>query len=328
MGGVLSDFRHRILVTGGKGFVGSHLKVAMASGVYGECELIGLDRDGGDGVDIRDMDAVAGVVRNVRPTAVIHLAAVAAPAEADRSRRQAWDINVVGTFNLADAVMRHAPEARFIQVGSSESYGASFLGSLDPLDESANLEPTTVYAATKTAADIMIGQMARDGLRAVRFRPFNHTGPGQKSSYVVPAFASQVAKIVVEGAEPSIQVGNLDVRRDFTDVRDIVRAYALAATTDLRMGRNIEQVFNLASGRPRSIREVLQQLIALSGHTIGIVVDPNRVRPNETPFAAGNASRAASVLGWRPELPFETTLVDVLEEQLKLRRADYLVGGG
>ena len=313
----MSGSRHRILVTGGKGFVGSHLTAAFASGIYGECELIGLDRDGGDGVDIRDMDAVAGMVRNVRPTAVVHLAALAAPAEADRSRRQAWDTNVIGTFNLADAVMRHAPEARFIQVGSSESYGASFFGSSAPLDENANLRPATVYAATKAAADAMIGQMARDGLRAVRFRPFNHTGPGQKASYVVPAFASQIAKMVVAGGESSISVGNLDVYRDFSDVRDIVRAYAIAATTDFAEASGVEQVFNLATGRPRAVREILQHLIALSGRSIEIVVDPDRVRPNEMPFAVGDASRAASVLGWRPALPFEATLADVFEEQLR-----------
>ena len=315
-----SDLKHRILMTGATGFVGLHLTAAFESGAYGDCELFGLGYDDGKGVDIQDMAAVERAVRDARPTAVIHLAAVAVPSHAKRSPRLAWDVNLTGTFNIAGAVMYHAPDARFVHVGSSEVYGASFISSSAPLDEDCALKPVTVYAATKAASDIMIGQMARDGLRAVRFRPFNHTGPGQGQSYVVPAFASQVADIVVGGGEHCVKVGNLDVERDFTDVRDIVRAYAIAATTNLGV-QGDDMVFNLASGRPWRIRAILENLIAASGHAIEIVVDPERVRANETPYATGDTSRAAAVLGWRPELPFEKTLADVLREQLELRRS-------
>ena len=313
-----SEPKHRILITGSSGFVGTVLKGVLADEVAsGACALFGLGYRGGEGCDILDPDAVAAKVRDIRPTAVVHLAAIAAPADARRDPRQAWKVNLTGTMNLAEAVMRSAPQARFVFVGSSEVYGASFVDHQTPLDEEAPMKPLGVYAATKAAADLMIGQMARDGLRAIRFRPFNHTGPGQTAAYVVPAFASQIAEIVEHGKPPEILVGNLDSERDFLDVRDVARAYAAAAlgTGDAADG-DVDQVYNLASGKPCRIGSILEQLIALSGRTIEVTIDPARLRVNDVPRASGNAEKAAQTFGWRPRIALSETLSDILNYHL------------
>lgn len=315
-----NERQHRILITGAKGFVGSHLTRLLHAGTFGDCEVIALGHSHGNGIDILDEDAVADVVRTSRPTAVVHLAAIAAPTDARRSPRRAWDVNLTGTMNIAQAILRHAPEARFVFASSSESYGASFVGAESPLDEDQPLKPRVVYAATKAAADLMIGQMALDGLRAVRFRPFNHTGPGQTSTYVVPSFAHQIAAIMSGDQPPFMLVGNLDVWRDFVDVRDIVRAYAMAATKDPKICGE-DRVFNLASGRPWRIRDILDHLIAASGCAIEVVIDPERVRSNDVRFVAGNAERAAEAFGWRPEIPLERTFDDVLKDQVEACRS-------
>ena len=246
----------------------------------------------------------------VRPTAVIHLAAVSSAAEARDDARLAWDVNLRGTSTLAEAVMRHAPEARFLYAGSSEAYGRSFSGVSTPLDETAALNPRNVYAATKAAADLMLGQMAEDGLRVVRFRPFNHTGPGQSPRFVVAAFAGRIAAIE-QGERPAVMtVGNLDAQRDFLDVRDVVAAYALAIEAQ---ALTPYAVYNLASGRPRRIGDVLAALLALSRVRISVETDEALLRPSETPIAVGDARRAHDELGWRPRIPWETTLRETLE---------------
>lgn len=300
----------RIGVTGANGFVGGWLcrRIAAAGGDAVEVLPL-LDRETGG--DIRDRDAVMDAVAAARPDAVVHLAAIAAPAQARHAPHEAWQVNVMGTLNVAQALLEQAPDALLVHAGSAEVYGDSFMGAAGPLDEDAALRPRTVYGATKAAADIMVGQMARDGLRSVRFRAFNHTGPGQTPDYVASAFARQIALIERGLSPPVIKVGNLEVERDFLDVRDVVDAYvsAVARRGELEPGCAL----NLASGRAIAVRALLETLLGLSDAPVEVVVDPARLRRDEVPMVAGDARRAAQLLCWRPEIPLEKTLADVLE---------------
>lgn len=299
----------RLLITGGAGFVGASL-VRFLSTEYPAIEVISPSHEN-DGFDIRDTSVVSELVARTRPTSVIHLAAIAAPAEAKASPRLAWDVNLLGTLNVADAIKRHAPDAKLIFAGSSESYGGTFKEAQGrPVSENAPLLPQTVYAATKASADLMLGQMAIDGLNVVRFRPFNHTGPGQTDKFVIPAFARQIAEAVAGKRPKFIEVGNLDAARDFIDVRDVVRAYATAALEPVPLASG--RVYNLASGKPVAIGELLQRLIDLSGAEVEIRVDPDRLRPNDVPVACGDASAALTDLGWSPRIPIDQTLTDVM----------------
>ncbi len=301
----------RIGITGAGGFVGGWLRRHLEAAGGEAIEIVPLlEREAGG--DIRDREAVMDAVAAARPDAVVHLAAIALPAQARSAPDEAWQVNLIGTLNVAQAVLEHAPDALFVHAGSAEVYGDSFVGAAGPLDEDAALLPRTVYAATKAAADIMIGQMARDGLRAVRFRAFNHTGPGQAAEYVASAFARQIALIERGLRPPVMKVGNLEVERDFLDVRDIVAAYAAVLARRAAEGAT-GRALNLASGRPIAVGKLLETLLRLSDATVEVEVDLALLRPDDLPTISGDARRAAELLGWCPAIPLETTLADVLE---------------
>jgi len=306
--------QHRILVTGSSGFVGRWLMSALRDfPVDAGLELVSAGRgpDCDVDLDVVDKMAVTALLREVRPTAVVHLAAIAAPQEARNAPSLAWSVNFHGTVNLASAVLDQVPNSRFIFAGSAEAYGQSFADADGAaLLEDHALKPMTLYGATKAAADIAVGQMSFDGLRSIRFRPFNHTGPGQAESYVIPAFASQIARIEAGIAPPVIEVGNLGAYRDFLDVRDVVQAYIFAA---LGRGEGADgKVFNLASGNAIEVREILDILVRMSGYDISIAIAPERVRPIDIPAARGDASAAQRMFGWAPEFKLEDTINAVL----------------
>lgn len=308
----------RIVLTGGDGFVGRHLVAALRSrlpraeivvGAYGE-------RIGGPDpnlrhvpLDVTDFGQLEAVISDLQPTHLVHLAGIAAPSEAQREPRRAWAVNFQGTLNVAFALRSCAPDCRLVVCSSAEVYGDTFRSG-DAVSETAMLDPLTTYGASKAAADIMIGQMARDGLRAVRLRPVNHTGPGQGVSFVVPAFATQIAAIERGEQEPVIKVGNLTTRRDFLDVADVVDAYV----------RTIEQfdrlppgcALNLARGEAISIGEILRRLLALSDREIEVMEDPARLRANEIPVMLSDASAARRWLDWSPRTAIDVTLAAVL----------------
>ena len=317
----------RILVTGGNGFVGRHLVAALAARER-NCDIIvgtieghtpsGDDRIRSLTLDITNAGQVRSVIEAVRPTHLVHLAAMAAVSSAQRNIRQTWTVNLDGTLNVVLALAEALPDCRLLYCSSAEVYGASFRSGR-PLDEAAPLDPVNPYGASKAAADLMVGQMTKQGLRAVRVRPFNHTGPGQNIDFVVPAFAAQIARIERGEQPPMISVGNLASRRDFLDVDDVVDAYCriIARFDDLPAGC----VMNLASGHAISTGEILDKLVSMSPTKIEIVQDTTRMRPSDTPVVVGDAGLARRMLGWEPKVDFSSTLAGVLDYYRALARA-------
>lgn len=309
-----------ILITGAAGFVGGHLiaRLRREMGPQDRMVAMGLSGRGPEGTipvvaDLLDAAALTRAVAEHRPTAVMHLAAVAEPAKARAAPREAWDINLFGTMNMAMAVMKEAPEALFVAASSSEAYGQAFNEIDGPVSENAPLIPVNTYGATKAAADMLVRQLVADGLRGVRFRPFNHTGPGQSPRFVVAGFAEQIARIERGLQQPIVETGNLDAERDILDVTDVVEAYAkcLLGTAEPAPGA----VYNLASGRPIRIGDLLSRLIGMATVAIETRTDPSRFRPNDIPRTWGDAGRAAQDLGWRSTISIDDTLRMVLDEK-------------
>jgi GDP-4-dehydro-6-deoxy-D-mannose reductase len=293
----------RILITGATGFVGPYVQAACVQKFPG-AQIVKAR------VDVTDRTAVVAMVREVLPDAVVHLAGIASVAAARNARDQAFAVNLGGSLNLAYALLEHRPAALLVNAGSSECYGNSFRAGV-PLDEQAALAPLNTYAASKAAADLALGALAAEaGLRLVRLRSFNHTGPGQSPSYVIPAFAAQIADIQAGKQPPVLKTGNLAAERDFLDVRDIAAAFAAAISTSEALAPG--EVFNLASGTPRRVSDILDILIAASGMAIEVQTDPALMRPVDIQRTAGDSGKAKRLLGWAPSIPFATTLSDVL----------------
>ena len=264
--------------------------------------------------DITNASAVVEEIRTLQPGFCVHLAAISAPVQATRAPEQAWRVNLRGTLNLAQAIRAHAPDCLLLFASSAEVYGRSFLAGV-PLDEGAVPAPLNTYAATKAAADLALGALAAEGLRCVRLRAFNHTGPGQSDAFVVAAFARQVALIASGRQPPVLRVGALEPARDFLDVRDVCAAYS--ACIAQAHATPAGTILNIASGTPRKIGDVLRALLAAANIQAAVETDPARLRGNDIPLACGDASRARSLLGWKPEVPWEQTITDVLDDWRK-----------
>jgi GDP-4-dehydro-6-deoxy-D-mannose reductase len=317
----------RILVTGGDGFVGRYLVKALHAQLPAGHEIIAgtLTDNGPDGsgpirriaLDITDPDKIRAVLQKERPTHLFHLAAIAAVDAARHDLRQTWAVNFSGALNVAIGIMEVAPECRLLFCSSAQIYGASFRNG-KPLDETAPLDPVDAYGASKAAADVMVGQMAKQGLRAVRLRPFNHTGAGQGSGFVVPDFAAQIAAIERGEQEPVIKVGNLESRRDLMDVNDVVDAYVRSVLRFDQLSPGC--AINLASGKAISAREILDALVSLSAAKIEVRNDPARMRDSDISLIRGDASRARQLLDWSPTIPVDATLKSVLDHY-RSRRA-------
>ncbi len=303
--GEMSAAPARILITGAAGFVGRHL-VETLTRAYPNAAVLASQ------FDVADAAAVDAEMRSAAPDICIHLAAIASVPMARQDESRTWQVNLAGSINLARAILRHVPNCQMLFASSSEVYGESFRTGL-PLDETAVLAPVNVYSATKAAADLAIGSMvAHDGLRAVRLRAFNHTGRGQSDAFVVAAFARQIACVAAGLQAPVMAVGNIDTWRDFLDVRDVCAAYV--ACIDRRDTLEPGAIFNLASGTPRRIGDILTELLQHAGVTVDVQVDQSRVRATDMRTARGNAARAAAHLGWVPKVEWTQTLQDVFED--------------
>ena len=306
-------------MTGSDGFVGPHVENALRLVNGAGIEIIATSKLGGahpvfgkmDALDVTDAAAIQSSIAHTEPTHVIHLAAVAAVDAASTDPGKTWAIHVGGTHNLAQAILEHAPGCWLLNVGSGLIYGET-ARSGRPLNENALPAPVDYYGVTKAAADLALEALVRRGLRVVRLRPFNHIGAGQTEGFAIPAFAMQIARIEAGLTEPVLRVGNLDAKRDFLDVRDVARAYALTVlhTDDLRSGL----ILNIASGVPRRIGDMLQTLLARSRVAITVEQDPARMRASDLPLIVGDATRARELLGWSPEYSVEDTLGTVLDD--------------
>ena len=299
----------RILLTGASGFVARHLIPRLRADFPG-AELV-LCGEGQTRLDITDAAAVRALVARVRPEACVHLAAIVAVAEARRDPGLAWRVNVLGTLALAEAIREFVPACLLVFASSADIYGRSFQSGR-PLDETAAAAPMNAYGATKAAADLALGAMAGDGLRCVRLRPFNHTGAGQSTSLAVPAFARQIARVAAGKQAPVLEVGALDPFRDFLDVRDVCAAYSACIARAERLAPGA--VFNIASGTPRRMGDVLAQMLDLAGVQAEVTTAAARLRPSDIPTACGDAGAARSVLGWSPVIAWEDTLRAVLAD--------------
>ncbi len=304
------------LVTGAAGFVGQWLTpLLQASGR----RVVGVSKPGLPTpdlgiewleVELSEPAATRAALASVKPQSVVHLAALSNPPLAQRDPLEALRANYVAVDALLAGLAREASSARLLYVGTGEVYGLRPL-SAPPVDEEAALAPRNIYSATKAAAERRARLAAeRDGLDVVCVRPFNHTGPGRQGDYAESQFARQIAHAERVGDAPPLRVGNLESVRDFSDVRDVVRAYLLLLERGERGA-----VYNVCSGRPRSIRDLLDGLLACSSADPGVEVDPALFRPTSPDACAlvGNPERIRA-LGWAPAYTFEESLRDVLED--------------
>ena len=239
---------------------------------------------------------------------MFHLAAQSNVQRAFQDPESTIVNNIVSELNLLEALRKSAPEARIMITGSSEQYGLVSPENI-PIDEDTPFRPNNPYAVSKVAQDTLALQhFLSYGQKTIRVRPFNHIGPGQSEHFVTAAFARQVALIEAGKQEPVIYVGNLEAERDFTDVRDMVRAYHLVVT----MGEPGE-VYNIGYGKGLSIQWVLDTLIAMSNVKVEVRQDPARMRPSDIPSLVCNPTKFRTLTGWQPTIPIEATLRDVLD---------------
>jgi GDP-4-dehydro-6-deoxy-D-mannose reductase len=308
----------RAIITGVGGFAGSHLSDYLLNQTDWQvvgCVLPGWDCSHLDHrvtcleLDLRDREAVRDMLEQVTPDVIFHLAA---QAFVPVSWQDPWDTlenNIRAETNILDGLVKLGARPRVMVVGSNEEYGLVRPDEL-PLREDSPLRPNSPYAVSKVAQDFLgLSYFLSHGLPVVRVRPFNHIGPRQAEGFVAPAFAKQIALIEAGQQEPVIRVGNLDVQRDFSDVRDVVRAYHLAVTQG-----QPGQVYNIGSGQPRAVKALLEMLLSLSAQPIRVEIDPARMRPSDTPVAYCDASKLRAATGWEPRVPFEQTLRDVLDD--------------
>jgi GDP-4-dehydro-6-deoxy-D-mannose reductase len=294
----------RAVVTGGLGFVGRHLVRHLREA--GD-DVTTLDHHGDHAVDITDGPAVAAALAEIRPEAVYHLAGWADVGASWRDPVAVLRVNAEGTLHVLRACTAAGVD-RVLAVASADVYGVVTEAEL-PLTESSPLRPTSPYAASKVAADALAQQaFLGHGLGVVRVRPFNHLGPGQSEQFVAPAIAARIARAERDEVD-EIAVGNLSARRDVTDVRDVVRAYRL-----LIEAGEAGEVYNVCTGEDLAVQTLADLLVGLARRPVELVPDPALLRPVDLPVLRGDASKLRAATGWRPRIPVEQTVADLLDD--------------
>ncbi|MFO7638011.1 MAG: GDP-mannose 4,6-dehydratase [bacterium] len=318
----------RVLITGIEGFAGRHLAALLTDAGH-EVSGIHIAPPPPDKrlrlyeADIRNLTAVAGVVADCRPERVVHLAAVSSVAESENGAATTFEVNALGTLRLFEALRTAGLAPRVLVISSANVYGPA-VSSVHPmarppapLTEDAAIQPLSPYALSKLACE-QISRYYRDahGFDMVMLRPFSHTGPGQSPAFVFPSAARRIAAIErrwrhdpnLAQSERTLEMGNLNIRRDYADVRDVVRAYALALD---RCAPGA--VFNVTSGRPVLLRDGIETLARLARCPLNTVTAADRLRARDLPVLTGDPARFHAATGWEPQIPFEQTLTDLLE---------------
>lgn len=307
-----------VLITGATGFVGSHLRHYFLE--HTDWQLTGTafpdqppapnnPREQCYHLDLCDRKGIETLLHDIRPDAIIHLAAQSHVPTAYKDPWETLKNNILGEVNLLESCVTLDLKPRFLAIGSGEEYGRASAEEL-PLREDHPLHPENPYSVSKVTQDVLGYQyFISYNIPVICVRPFNHVGPGQSTRFVLPAFAHQVAQIERGLQENILRVGNLEPARDFTDVRDVVRAYHLA----LLQGTPGE-AYNVSSSTARTIQSLVNRLLEMARVPISLEIDPERYRPADVPIVYGSAEKLRRATGWEPQIPFEQTVRDVLEE--------------
>jgi len=319
----LSRHPQKVFITGASGFVGRHLIDALLpmgceiSGTsYPEKpEECGFKAEVAKNIvhlDIRLEKGVQAVIKRARPDWIFHLAAISNVRVSWEKRKETIETNLMGTFNLLEAARKNAPEARVLFVSSSDLYGI-----LTPVEhalkEEAFVFALSPYAFSKASGEMLCRFYSQiEGLDIVIARSFPHTGPGQTPDFVCADWANQIARIEKGLSPPVVKVGNTAVRRDFSDVRDVVHAYIYL----LEKGRK-GQVYNVCSGRAQSLQDILDKLVSFSSKKITVEVDKRKLRKADIPLLLGDNRKIREETGWMPKIPLETTLHDLFNNELE-----------
>ena len=314
----------KALITGISGFAGSYLaeflldkKYKIFGTFYDKSTFSNLngcmDKIKIFKCDIRNYNSLGAIIEKVRPDEIYHLAAISFVPTSLKDPKLAFDTNTYGTLNLYQAVIEQKINPKILFVGSADEYGIVNKNDL-PINENCPLQPVNPYSISKASADYLSYFYFKSyDLNIARVRPFNHIGPRQSPEFVCSNFAKQIVEIEKGMKEPVIMVGNLEAKRDFTDVRDMVRAYWLAIQKC-----ETGEVYNICSERAVQIRELLNNLLKLSSKQIEVMKDPQRMRPSDNPILQGSSSKFKEKCGWKPEIPLDKTLKDILEYWRKI----------
>lgn len=308
------------LIIGGAGFVGPYLARHLKNDLGHELTITKIPSEtiDIDGLDVSDVsiknlnilnkEEIIRILNDFHPDYIFHLAAQSSVAVSWKNPNLTVDVNIKGAINLYEALRELDYNPRVLIVGSGEEYGHILVGE-SPITEDNNTRPGNVYAATK-ACQNMLGKIYADayGLNIVLVRAFNHIGPNQTPLFVVADFCKQVAEIEAGEQEAIIKVGNLSAARDFTDVRDVVRAYAMLVERGIP-----GETYNVGSGRAIKIEDILSLILSNTNKKIEVLVDKEKLRPVDVPIIEANVKKTYETTGWKAEIELETTIKETLE---------------